>query len=608
MKTSEHYSPFDLLPAPEPKTVSPDIDYFYQNTVKHLVKDTVRIMNNGINIDLTKVVDLEEELARILANVETTLANNTHIKAYLEHRYKSQIAKYRQEQRSKLKQASHFLKDFDPSKQDHRSYFMHIYATQQSIPEPSELLPTGIPKWPANTVKKLAKTNPFLAKLINKQLPSTHPIAKEAMQLFAQHKADIYNKSYQEKIHTPTIPYPVFSAASPQQKQELFSLLNLQSEKTSKTTGSPSWDRSQVERVNKETTDPDLRELTQALIDHSFAAIVKNNFIEAFYKYTVDSRLYGQYKLFGAKSFRYTSSNPNMLNMPSTGSIFAKPIKRCFTAPPGKLVYAIDLSALEDRVIASLSRDTNKCSVFTDGLDGHCLNALGYFREEVAQHMPLTGDTVTDVKKFFDLQEHGHKDLKDIRQRGKPATFGLSYGAFPPKVANTLKIPISEAEQIFDRYHNVLYSGITDYRENYVLPTAEADGKVHLGLGCYISSDNPSKDIRTLNNATCQFWSIITILTISKIHQLIDDNGYQDRITCVSTIYDSIYYEIDNDPALIKWLNDAIVPIITQDFMENQTIHNEAAGEIGYDWADLHLVPNNASLSEITSILENLDD
>lgn len=111
-----------------------------------------------------------------------------------------------------------------------------------------------------------------------------------------------------------------------------------------------------------------------------------------------------------------------MLNTPSTGSKFAKPIKRCFIAPPGQLIYAIDLSALEDRVMASLSRDINKCSVFTDGLDGHCLNALGYFREEVAQHMPLTGDTVTDVKQFFDLQEHGHKELKAIRQKGKPAT------------------------------------------------------------------------------------------------------------------------------------------------------------------------------------------
>ena len=51
----------------------------------------------------------------------------------------------------------------------------------------------------------------------------------------------------------------------------------------------------------------------------------------------------------------------------------------------------------------------------------HCLNAYGYFRDEIAQHMPITGDTVTDVKLFFKLQDEGHKELKAIRQRGKPA-------------------------------------------------------------------------------------------------------------------------------------------------------------------------------------------
>lgn len=110
-----------------------------------------------------------------------------------------------------------------------------------------------------------------------------------------------------------------------------------------------------------------------------------------------------------------------MLNAPSTASIYAKPVKRCFVAPPGYIFYAIDLSALEDRVMASLSRDTNKCNIFLQDLDGHCLNAYGYFRDEIAQHMPITGDTVTDVKLFFKLQDEGHKELKAIRQKGKPA-------------------------------------------------------------------------------------------------------------------------------------------------------------------------------------------
>ncbi len=303
MNTSAHYSPWDLLPAPEPCTVSPPIDEFYQTTVKHLVKDTVRVMSNGVPIDLDRVADLEVELDKILADVNSTLAQNTYIKKYLESRYQSQIAKYVEEQQSKLKQASHFIKPFDYKKQDHRSYFMHIYSQQTSVSQPTELLPTGIPKWPANTIKKLAKANPFLDKFIKGQLKPSHPIAIQAIELWAQHKADLYNRSYQDKIHTPTMPYPVFNPASPKQKQELFDMLGLKSEKTSKDTGQPSWDRSQVERVHKENQqDQTLVELTQAFIDYSFAAIVRNNFIESFYKYTIDGNLYGQYKLFGAKT------------------------------------------------------------------------------------------------------------------------------------------------------------------------------------------------------------------------------------------------------------------------------------------------------------------
>lgn len=71
-----------------------------------------------------------------------------------------------------------------------------------------------------------------------------------------------------------------------------------------------SWDRDNIEAILKSTTDQDEIEMLQALVDYSFGAIVKNNFIKAFYEYTIDGRLYGDLKLFGAKSFRLTSSNP----------------------------------------------------------------------------------------------------------------------------------------------------------------------------------------------------------------------------------------------------------------------------------------------------------
>jgi hypothetical protein len=602
------YSPWSQLPAPDPKDAEYPLGYFYENTAKHLIKDTVRVMDNGLSIDLGKVIKLEENLSKQLAEVREELASNPLIKKYLEHRYQKQIQEYIEDRQSKMRQSEYYLVPFKHKDIFHRSYFMDIYAEQKGWSSPEDKLPTGIGKWPANLVKKYAKTNKVLQMLLEGALPADTPTITTAMCRLSEDKAKIYNEKYVKQVKVPVVAYPEFNPGSPQQKQELFAMLGIESEDFSKETGLPKWDRAQVERVNIETIDEDVRHLTLCFIDYSFAAIIKNNFIEAFYNFTVNGRLHGQYKLLGAKTGRYTSASPNMLNSPSSGSRFAKAVKQCLTAPKGKVILAADYGALEDRVIASLSRDTNKCNVFLNDLDGHSLNSIGYFPQRIKVIMELTGDSTIDAKAFEQLAViESHPIAKAIRFESKGPTFGLAYGAYPPKIAATLKITLEAAEEIFYNYHYVLYPGITEYREGYVLPTAQAQGYIHLGLGFNLQTDDPNKDIRTLANATCQFWSILTALTINKMHQLIDDIKYEEDVKVISTIYDSIYFEVTEDPVIIKWVNDNLISTMLVDFMVNQTIKNAASSEIGYDWATMKPIPVDGSTEDIIAVIKQLN-
>ena len=452
-KTSDEWSPWDLLPAPEPKTEMPDYGYFYDKVAKHLIKDTLRIQMNGLPIDLNKVQELEGVLDKTLAGVQETLNNNKIIQSYQQSRYQKVIDNYIKDRESHLKSPDHFIKPFNHKNMDHRSYFMHEFGKVVSLPTLEDKLPTGISKWSANNVKKLVAKYPILKRLLDGQLNEENSeYVRNAIRLWTEHKAEIANRKFIDHIErakkgdfATNVDFDDFNPGSSDQKHAVLTgMLGFESDKLTdaykdyergcrdakryhrplppEPKNKYSWDRDNIEMVQKTTTDEDIIELCQALIDYSFGAIIKNNFIKAFYEFTIDDRLHGSLKLFGAKSFRLTSSDPNLLNMPSTRSAYSKPVKQCFIAPPGYVVLAIDYGALEDRVIASLSRDENKCNIFLEGLDGHSLNAYGYFKDEVKEFMEVTGDTTTDVKKMYELVEAGNKDLKAIRQKGKPAT------------------------------------------------------------------------------------------------------------------------------------------------------------------------------------------
>lgn len=168
-----------------------------------------------------------------------------------------------------------------------------------------------------------------------------------------------------------------------------------------------------------------------------------------------------------------------------------------------------------------------------------------------------------------------------------------------------IKCSLEEAEGIFNAYHNDMYPAISKMRDE-TLAVAKKQGKVHLGLGCYIHTNNPELHIRSLFNGLSQFWSMLSLLTINKLHHLIDEQGYQNDIKVISSIYDSIYLTVKADPTIIKWLNDTIVPIMTKDFMVDQIVHNNAEGEIGLNWSNVLAIKNNATLDDVTEVLNKV--
>lgn len=386
--------PWSLLPAPDPSTHEYPADFFYENVAKPLIADTIRVMSNGLPIDLTKVQELEATLDVTLEEVRRRLASNSIVRSYLEYKYSNIKNSYIEEQTAKKKSYEEFMKPFKSSDMIHRSYFMHHFIQGKPIRPPEELLPTGIPKWTAKDVKTYAPSYLVLQQLLAGTLPETNAFVIAGMRHFAEDKAELHNRSIEANISSLSkIKYPEFNPASSDDKHYiLVTMLGYESttytdaykayekayNRYQRYGGAPpqepklkySWPRNELKTLLDQTSDPDEHDFFSALIDHSMGAIIKNNFIKAFYQHTHNGRLYGSYTLLGAKTGRYTSSDPNLQNMPSSNSIYAKPVKSCFIAPPGYVVWSIDYAALEDRVIASLSKDPNKCNLFLEGLDG----------------------------------------------------------------------------------------------------------------------------------------------------------------------------------------------------------------------------------------------
>ena len=163
-------------------------------------------------------------------------------------------------------------------------------------------------------------------------------------------------------------------------------------------------------------------------------------------------------------------------------------------------------------------------------------------------------------------------------------------------------------QSIFDRYHKELYPGVTKFREDYVIPASNEQKFLHLNWGLRLYSSNPKSDLLSMNNANFQGYSCLTLIAAIKFRNLYLSQGNPHNILGLNIIHDALYYELDDTPEAVKWVNDNLFACMVPDFLHNQTVHLRAEADFGYDQSHMQTMPNNADLSTIVEKLNTLKE
>jgi len=112
-------------------------------------------------------------------------------------------------------------------------------------------------------------------------------------------------------------------------------------------------------------------------------------------------RLHGQFNQCGAKTLRFSSSDPNLQNIPSKN----KEIRRMFSATEGYVLIGSDYSQQEPRVLAHVSEDEEMIRAYLEGKDLYAWVASVVYKvpyEECLEFHPVTGEKTAGGKKRRD--------------------------------------------------------------------------------------------------------------------------------------------------------------------------------------------------------------
>jgi len=310
----------------------------------------------------------------------------------------------------------------------------------------------------------------------------------------------------------------------------------------------------------------DSHDFIQALLDYQSTKKIKSTFIPILKKsvthdcYGRDiNYIHGHFNLGGTVSGRLSSSNPNLQNLPATGTKYASQFKECIAPPKGWVWLGADFSPLEDKISALTTKDPAKLKVYTDGYDGHCLRAYYYFKDQ----MPDIEETVESINSI----KHKYPEL---RQKSKAPTFALTYAGTWRTLVSQCGFEEKEAKRIENAYRE-LYSHSIDWVSDKITQAAH-DGYVtgafglrvrtpvlhQTVLGNQVTPQAAAAEARTAGNALGQSWCLLNTRALTEIMEKVRKSIYRAFILPCAQIHDAMYFLVQDRPEVIAFATEAI--------------------------------------------------
>lgn len=173
------------------------------------------------------------------------------------------------------------------------------------------------------------------------------------------------------------------------------------------------------------------------IMDYRRASKQLSAFIEGWKPYLHNSRLHPSFKITGTVTGRISCQNPNLQQIPRDPRI-----RSLITAPPGYTFMEFDLSQIELRIAAELSRSTTMIQAFKRKIDLHWLTAIkeignsgAMVKEVTSTAKAIKGKKVSyseaiDIVLLAGPAECAKIDpvWKELRKKAKAINFGYLFG------------------------------------------------------------------------------------------------------------------------------------------------------------------------------------